>query len=376
MPETSRARILLLIKGLGVGGAERLLEAAVPHLDRDRFDYHIAYLLPWKNALVPAFEAAGVPVHCLDMRFPADPRPLRRLIGLLRRERIDLVHAHLPVAGVCARIAARWVGGPRVVYTEHNVPDRYSLPTRVLNRRTYRMNTVVVAVSDEVRRAVEPYANGRPAIVTVQNAVDADALAALPVERDAVRREFGFSPDSLLVTTVGNMTPKKGHTFLLAAAAQVLAKHPTARFLLVGLGPLADELKAEAARLGLDGRFVFTGFRADAVRLVAASDIFVLSSLHEGLPVALLEAMALGKPSVVTRVGGVPEATDESSSVLVPSGDPGALAAGIGGLLASDDARSRMGAQARVKSRARYGVPQMVRTLEEIYTGLLQGARS
>jgi glycosyltransferase involved in cell wall biosynthesis len=235
---------------------------------------------------------------------------------------------------------------------------------------------VVVAVSDEVRRAVEPYANGRPAIVTVQNAVDADALAALPVERDAVRREFGFAPDSLLVTTVGNMTPKKGHTFLLAAATQVVAKHPTARFLLVGLGPLADELKAEAARLGLDGRFVFTGFRPDAVRLVAASDIFVLSSLHEGLPVALLEAMALGKPSVVTRVGGVPEATDESSSVLVPSGDPGALAAGIDGLLASDDARSRMGAQARAKSRARYGVPQMVRTLEEIYTGLLEGVRS
>ena len=376
MPEAPRARILLLIKGLGVGGAERLLEASLPYLDRGRFDYHIAYLLPWKNALVPAFESARVPVHCLGMRFPADPRPLQRLIGLLRRERIDLVHAHLPVAGVCARIAARWVGVPHVVYTEHNVPDRYALPTRILNRRTYRMNTLVIAVSDEVRRAVEPYANGRPAIVTVQNAVDAGALAALPVERDAVRREFGLSPDALLVTTVGNMTPKKGHTHLLAAAVQVLAKYPTARFLLVGLGPLAGELKAEAGKLGLDGRFVFTGFRSDAVRLVAASDVFVLSSLHEGLPIALLEAMALGKPSVVTRVGGVPEATDESSSVLVPSGDPGALAAGIGGLLASDDARARMGAQARAKSQARYGVPQMVRSLEEIYAGLLQGGRS
>jgi glycosyltransferase involved in cell wall biosynthesis len=376
MPEPRRARILMLIKGLGVGGAERLLEAALPHLDRSRFDYQIAYLLPWKAALVPAFEAARVPVHNLGMRFPVDPRPLQRLVALLRREQIDVVHAHLPVAGICGRIAARLAGVRYVVYTEHNVPDRYAFPTRVLNQRTYRMNTLVVAVSDEVRRAVEGYANGRPAIVTVQNAVDADALAAMPVERDAVRREFGFASDAPVVATVGNMTPKKGHTYLLAAAAQVLTQYPAARFLLVGLGPLAEALKAEAGRHGLEGRFVFTGFRPDAVRLVAAADVFVLSSLHEGLPIALLEAMALGKPSVVTRVGGVPEATDETSSVLVPSQDAGALADGIGRLLASPDLRGRMGAAARAKSQARYGVPQMVRTIEQLYSGLLQGGRA
>ena len=375
MPESRRARILLLIKGLGVGGAERLLESSLPHLDRSRFDYQIAYLLPWKAALVPAFEAARVPVHNLGMRFPVDPRPLQRLVALLRREQIDVVHAHLPVAGICGRIAARLAGVRHVVYTEHNVPDRYALPTRVLNQRTYRMNTLVVAVSDEVRRAVESYANGRPAIVTVQNAVDADALAAMPVERDAVRREFGFASDAPVVATVGNMTPKKGHTYLLAAAAQVLTQYPAARFLLVGLGPLAEALKAEAGRRGLEGRFVFTGFRPDAVRLVAAADVFVLSSVHEGLPIALLEAMALGKPSVVTRVGGVPEATDETSSVLVPSQDAGALADGIGRLLASPDLRGRMGAAAHAKSQARYGVPQMVRTIEQLYSGLLQGGR-
>lgn len=372
---TERARVLLLIKGLGVGGAERLLEASLPYLDRTRFEYQAAYLLPWKTALVPAFEAVGVPVHNLGMRVAGDPRTLRRLVELLRREQIDLVHAHLPVAGIWGRIAARVAGVRHVVYTEHNVPQRYAMPTRVLNQRTYRMNEVVIAVSDEVRRAIEGYANGRPSIVTVQNAVDADALAAVPVDRDAVRREFGFSPDTLLVTTVGNMTPKKGHTHLLAAAVRVLAVHAGARFLLVGLGPLADRLQAEASRLGLEGRFVFAGFRRDAVRLVAASDVFVLSSIHEGLPIALLEAMALGKPSVVTRVGGVPEATDETSSVLVRAEDPEALADGISALLASPELRTRMGAEARLKSRARYGVPQMVRAIEQVYSGLLWDRR-
>lgn len=371
-----RAGILLLIKGLGVGGAERLLEASLPHLDRDRFTYHAGYLLPWKTALVPAFVAAGVPVHDLNMRTPGDPRVLARLVALIRREHIDLIHAHLPVAGIWARVAARLAGRLRVVYTEHNVPQRYAPITRILNRRTYRMNDVVIAVSDEVRRGIEPYANGRPRIVTIQNAVDAQALGAMEVDPAAIRREFGFPPDALLVTTVGNLTPKKGHTFLLDAAARIASRHPCARFLIVGQGPLTESLRAEAARLKLNGTVAFAGFRADAVRLMAASDLFVLSSLFEGLPVTLLEAMALGKPTVVTRVGGIPEVTDESSSVLVEAGDPDALAAAIGALLEAPARRGQMGETARARARARYGVPQMVKAIEQIYGDLLPARRA
>ncbi len=374
MPE--RARVLLLIKGLGVGGAERLLEASLPSLDYDRFTYHVAYMLPWKRVLVPAFEAVGVPVHNLDMRVPGDPRAFLRLVGLLRRERIDLVHTHLPMAGIWGRIAARLAGVPHVVYTEHNVPQRYALPIRVLNRCTYRMNDRVIAVSDEVHRAVAGYAAGRPQVVTVLNAVDADALASIAAEPDAMRREFGFPGDAPVVATVGNLTSKKGHTHLLAAAVKIAVQHPTARFLIVGQGPLAESLRVEADRLGLNGRLVFAGFRRDAIRLVAASDIFVLSSIHEGLPVALLEAMALGKPSVVTRVGGIPEATDEASSMLVPPEDPQALANAISALLASPDLRARLGAAARDRARTRYGVPHMVRAVEQVYADLLWGRRS
>jgi glycosyltransferase involved in cell wall biosynthesis len=366
-----RARVLILIKGLGVGGAERLLEAAVPHLDRERFEYQVGYFLPWKDALVPAFARAGIPVHNLGMRLAADPRVFARLVGLLRRQRVDLIHAHLPVAGVWARLAGRIAGVPCMVYTEHNVPERYAAVTRELNRRTYRMNDVVIAVSEEVRKAIEPYADGRPRIVTVQNAVDVDAIAATPVDGRAVRQEFGFADDTLLVTTVGNLTPKKGHVHLLAAAQRLIGKYSKVGFLLVGQGPLAGELRAEAARLGLDGRFVFAGFREDAVRLLAASDLFVLSSLFEGLPITLLEAMALGKPSVVTRVGGIPEVTDERSSLLVAPGDPEALARGIGELLDAPDRRVRMGAAAQTLARSRHGVEQMVRAIEQIYSGLL-----
>ena len=373
---SERPRVLLLIKGLGIGGAERLLEGSLPCLNRDRFAYRVAYMLPWKRALVPSFEAAGIPVHDLNMRVPGDPWAFMRLVRLVRRERIDLIHAHLPMAGVWARVAARLGGVPHVVYTEHNVPQRYALPMRMLNQRTYKMNDIVIAVSDEVRRGVEVYANERPQILTVANAVDADALAALPVAPAAMRREFGFPADAVVIVTVGNLTPKKGHTHLLAAAVKVAARHAAARFLIVGQGPQADALRMEADRLGLNGRLVFAGFRPDAVRLVAASDIFVLSSIYEGLPVALLEAMALGKPSVVTRVGGIPEATDEASSLLVPPGDPQALADAVSALLDSADLRVRMGVAARVRARSRYGVAHMVAAIEQVYAGLLWGQRS
>jgi glycosyltransferase involved in cell wall biosynthesis len=366
-----RARVLVLIKGLGVGGAERLLEAAIPHLDRRRFDYRVAYFLPWKNALVPPFERAGIPVYNLGMRVDLDARVLARLTRLVQRERIALIHAHLPVAGVWGRLAARLAGRARVVYTEHNIPARYAALTRMLNRRTYWMNDVVIAVSEEVRKAVAAYANGRPRLVTIQNAVDVDAIAATPVEGVAVRREFGFPEDALLVTTVGNLTPKKGHVHLLAAAARVIARHPGARFLLIGQGPMAEELRAEAVRLGLDGTFVFAGFRDDAIRLMAASDVFVLSSLFEGLPVTLLEAMALGRPSVVTRVGGIPEVANDASSVMVPPGDPDVLADAIAELLAAPDRRVRMGAAAQEQARRRYGVEQMIQAVERIYDDLL-----
>lgn len=369
----NRTRVLWLIKGLGVGGAERLLERAVPYLDRDRYDYQVAYFLPWKDALVPTFAAGGIPVHCLHHRTPADLGVFGRLIALLRRERIDLVHAHSPVPAVMARLCRRWAGVRWLVYTEHNVPSRYGIVTRSLNAGTYRMNDAVIAVSQEVAARVQPYVRGgRPRLQAIANAVDVDMFADLRVSREQVRREFGFAPDAPMVINVANLTPKKGHTHLLAAAKRVLERRPEARFLCVGQGPLADELAAEAKRHHLNGQLVFTGFRADATTLMAASDVFVLSSLHEGLPVSLLEAMALARPQVVTRVGGVPEVVvDGETGVLVDPENPAALADSILGVLGDPARAQRMGEAARAHVRQQYGMGQMVKAVEAVYAGVI-----
>jgi glycosyltransferase involved in cell wall biosynthesis len=372
---SERIRVLLLIKGLGVGGAERLLERAVPYFDRDRYDYQVGYFLPWKDALVPTFKDGGIPVHCLNNRAAADIGVVGRLIALLRHERIDLVHAHSPVPAVMTRLARRLAGLRGVVYTEHNVPSRYGIVTRALNASTYRLNDAVIAVSQEVAARVQPYVRGgRPRVQAIANAVDVDMFAGLQVSREQVRREFGFPPDAPVVINVANLTPKKGHTYLLAAAKRVLERHPQARFLCVGQGPLAEQLAAEAKRHGLNGQLVFAGFRPDATTLVAASDVFVLSSLHEGLPVSLLEAMALARPQVVTRVGGVPEVVvDGETGVLVEAENPVALADSILSVLGDPARAQRMGEAARAHVRRGYGMSQMVKAVEAVYASVIDG---
>ncbi|MDR7519629.1 MAG: glycosyltransferase [Armatimonadota bacterium] len=366
---SDRVRVLLLIKGLGLGGAERLLERAIPYFDRRRFDYCLAYLLPWKNALVPVFEAAGIPVFCLDMRSVVDVGVLGRLTRLLRDEGIDLVHAHLPLPGVLARLAKRRGATRWVVYTEHSLPSRHRLATRCLNLATYGLNDAVIAVSDVVAREAARWLGGRSdRLTTVPNAVDVEAVNLSANRRDAVCREFGFPVGALIVVHVGNLRQAKGHRHLLAAARRVVAREDRARFLLVGTGPLAVPLVEDARRLGLDGRVVFTGFRTDATALIGAADLFVLPSLHEGLPISLLEAMALGRPVVAFRVGGVPEvAVDGETGVLVPPGDVDALAEGILELLADPDRRERMGRAARARVHQGYGMAEMVATVEGVY---------
>jgi glycosyltransferase involved in cell wall biosynthesis len=376
--------VLILIKGLGRGGAELLLVSATPYLDRNRFRYRFAYLLPWKDALVPDLATAGFPVDCLDGA--KGPGWAGRLRSLVRRERIDLVHVHSPVAAAGARVA---VGRrARIVYTEHNVWGRYHKATYAANLATFPANDHVFAVSDEVRASIRYPGPMRllpmPPVETLHHGLDPAAVAGwgaggvggAPGGRpgasgDGVRAELGIPPAAPLVGTIANFKAAKDHANLLRAAVTVRVAVPDVRFLLIGQGPLERETRRLAAELGLDGTVIFAGFRTDAHRLAAGVDVFALSSTYEGLPIALIEAMALGRPCVATRVGGIPEVVrDETQGVLVPPRDPGALARGLVRLLADPGLRARMGAAARERALD-FDIRKAVRRMEQVYSGLL-----
>ena len=361
--------VLIVIKGLGRGGAEQLLLSGVPYLDTASYRYQFAYLLPWKDSLVPELTGAGFAVHCLEGA--RGPGWAGRLRALVRREGIGLVHVHSPVAAAGVRaVAGRRT---RVVYTEHNLWDRYHPATWAANLATFPRNDHVFAVSETVRQSIRYPGPLRllpmPPLETLHHGLDP---AALPVPgRDGVRAELGIAEDAPVVGSVANFKAAKDHATLLRAAAQVRQAIPSVRFVLVGQGPLEAETRRLAGQLGLDQTVVFAGFRTDATRLMAGFDAFALSSTYEGLPIALIEAMAVGCPAVVTRVGGTPEVvTDGVHGFLVPPRDPAALAAGLTRLLGDRALRDGLGLAAAARAQD-FDIRTAVRRMEQVYARLL-----
>jgi glycosyltransferase involved in cell wall biosynthesis len=367
-------RVLWLMKGLGLGGAERLLALMAPRLDPERFEVEVAYLLPWKDAFVPELVRAGIRVTCLGARRTIDPRWAVRLRGLLAERRIDLVHTHSPVPAAAARLLVD--AQTRVLHTEHNVWDRYRWPTYAANAVTYGRNDAVLAVSDGVAASVRrprwlPTAS-YPPVETLLHGVDVDDARRGDDARKRARKRLGLSPDLPVIGNVANLTPKKDHLTLLDALARLRATYPDLVGVIIGTGPLESELRDRADRLQLDQHIRFLGRRDDVLDILPGLDVFVLSSRYEGLPISMLEAMAAEVPCVLTQVGGIAEAvTDGQEGLLVPAAAPEALARALGRVLADPDLRRRLGTAARERVERDFSIGRAVRTLEERYTTLL-----
>ncbi|MGH2572281.1 MAG: glycosyltransferase [Actinomycetota bacterium] len=365
-------RILLLIKGLGRGGAEQLLVNAARYLDTSRFSYEVAYLLPWKDALVSELEEANLPVHCLHGG--RGPGWLSRLRRLVRDRQIDLVHSHSPIAAVGARLALGRRPAVRRVYTEHNVWERYHRATYWANLLTFPRSDHVFAVSEHVALSIRYPAALRfrrmPPVETRYHGIDPQAVSSWP-SPDGIREELGIPESAPVVGTVANFKAHKGHRQLLRAAARVRRLVPEVRFVLVGAGPLEGEMKSLARELALDGTVIFTGHRQDVPQLVQTFDLFALPSIHEGLSIALIEALAVGTPAVVTNVGGLPEVVEDGKQgFVVPPGDEDSLVESIVTMLLDASLRERFGESARERA-AGFDIRHAIARIEEVYGELL-----
>jgi len=386
MTEASRpVRVLWLIKGLGPGGAERLLVHQAAVADPAVVSVRCAYLVPWKDRLVPDLEAHGVPTRCLDGAREWDLRWALRLRRLLVADPVDVVHVHSPYVASVARLVVRTLPRatrPALLATEHNRWPRHKPATRWFNRATGRLDDAIIAVSDDVRSTMP--AARRAHVEVLRHGIDLTAVDTRRLAPDAVdrraalRTELGLADTTVAVTCVANLRGEKGHDVLLDAAARLTADHPAdeVTLLLAGQGPLADELAATHARLGLGEAVRLLGERQDVLDLLFASDVFCLASRHEGLPVALMEALAVGLPVVATSVGGVPELVDDGvEGLLVPSDDPAALAAALGRMVDEPATRGAMAAAARRRG-ATVGIEPAARRLEQRYVELRAARRS
>jgi L-malate glycosyltransferase len=393
---TKRIEVTILIKSLGLGGAERLLVDALPYLDQERFTYRIAYVTPWKDALAPVIAAEGFEVTCLgrpELKHPAAPSPskalayspprsvhasallpsaLARLMHMLERTRCELLHADLPAAGIVARIAGKLLGVP-VVYTEHNLQERYHPLTRWANRITYGWNEVVLAVSDEVAASIRRNGlDGRTDLRTLPNGVPVETIRAEAEDLDDLRRDLDLPNGRPVVGSVAVFRPQKRLFDWLEVARQLAAMHDDVLFLLVGDGPEMPALRRRIHDIGLGERIRLPGFREDGRRLIGLIDVYLMTSAFEGLPMAMLEAMALGKPIVATAVGGIPEViVPGKQGFLAPVGNTDLLAAQTAALVSNSGAAKEMGERGVVDVSIRYHTRDRVRAIEATYLEIL-----
>jgi glycosyltransferase involved in cell wall biosynthesis len=361
-------RVLWLIKGLGPGGAERLLTMLAEVRDRSSFEYEAAYLLRVKSDLVAELESRGVAVHCLDGSTEWNLGWAGRLRRLLLDRRFDVLHLHSPYVAGVARIVVRSLPRarrPAVVSTDHVPWSGYALPTRVLNAATFRLDNEHIAVSPAVASSIPGRYRDRTRVV--EHGIFVDRVRSLRVDRERVRAQLGVRPEELLITTVANLRHQKGYPVLLRAARRVLDSEPHVRFTAVGQGPLEGELRRLHSELGLGERFRFVGYREDAARVVAGSDLFVLTSHYEGLPLALMESLALGVPVVATDVAGIRDAVrDGRDAILVPPGRPAELAAALLTVVGDPDLRRRL-AEAGAGEADRFDIRRAAGQIEDVY---------
>ncbi len=374
---TTEIRVFHLIKGLGRGGAEMLLAQGLRFADRGRFTYGYGYFLPWKDAMVSSLEEQGAEVTCFRARHNIEVLlSARNVAAHLKGWNADLLHCHMPMAGAVGRVAGKLAGVP-VVYTEHNKMERFHPLTRWLNLATWSLQEKVIAVSADVASSIRSYADSRVPLEVVLNGVDVQHFSRERVDPAAVREQWRIPAAAPVIGTVAVFRVQKQLQDWLQAAKLLLERHPDAHFLLVGDGPQREELVALARSLGLETRVHFPGLQPEVRPYLAAMDIYMMSSIFEGLPVAMLEAMAMRCTVVATSVGGIPEVIRASENgFLVEPERPDLLVQVADALLSSPEVMRRVGAVGRRTVEERFGMHRMARELENLYFEVLKARRN
>jgi glycosyltransferase involved in cell wall biosynthesis len=364
-----KIKILHIIKSLGRGGAEMLLPETLKSHHQDQFEFHYLYFLPWKNQLVEAIEKAGGKVIC----FPANNNiqlllQYPKIIRYCKEHQIQLIHAHLPWAGFVSRLVHLKTHIP-LVYTEHNLQERYHFITKLLNKLSFNWQTIGIGVSGDVTQSIQKNISPSIPVKTILNGVTTTTFQRKnPLERARIREEYDIPDDAIVVGTVAVFRFQKRLDLWLEIIAEAIKQNPKIYGIIVGAGPLEPMLKEKHAALGLEGKVFFAGLQTNVKPYYEAMDVFMMSSSFEGLPIALLEAMSMGCAIVSTDAGGIKEVLrPEKDGFLVSVDEWKSLSKSIVALAEDEEKLQYYQSKARERVVNSFSIEVMVNALENLY---------
>jgi len=366
---SDRIRVLQLLVSTRFGGGPVQVFENLRHLPDEEFEWVVG--APADGPFFERFARIGTTRSLSLDRLR--PTTLVEVIRLVRRHRIDVIHSHGKGAGLYGRLAARFTGTP-AIHTFHGIhAAKYGAPAArlyvALERALARLSYAIVNVSESEARAGEALRLWPPGrALVIRNGIDSAATRAMAQDRGLSPRMLGVTHEGPLVASIARLDRVKGVDIFIRALAQLSDRHPTAHGLVVGTGGEEARLRTLVSDLGAGRRIRFAGEVPDAARILAAVDVYVSASRGEGLPLALLEAMACGVPVVATKIAAHEEVVVEArTGFLTRVDDDGDLAIKIGRLLEDGGLRARIGANAREEVDRRYAVATSAAELGALY---------
>jgi glycosyltransferase involved in cell wall biosynthesis len=314
--------VLHIIKSLGRGGAEMLLQETLKYHDRESFEFHYIYFLPWKHQMVEGIrKEGGIVTNFSASNNIRIMMKYRQILEYIHNNNIDLIHCHLPWAGFLGRLLHQLSGIP-VLYTEHNKQERYHFITRTLNKLTFNRQTLAIAVSQDVASSIQKNIQPSIPVRTILNGVNVELFKRNEELGRQCRAKYGIPQDAILLGNVAVFRSQKRLKEWVTLFSKVRERVPNVKACLVGEGLLRQEIEEHISQSGVANDIILPGLQTDVHPWLSAIDIFVMTSEFEGLPIALLEAMSMGCAAVCTDAGGIKEVIrNQTDGIIFPVAD-------------------------------------------------------
>lgn len=380
---TPKIKVLHLIKSLGRGGAEKLIPETAQVHDQSRFEFHCLYFYYQEQNIVEELERAGIQVHLIPSGNLGLFFQVQKVRDFIREQGFDIIHAHLPWAGILARAVGQKLDIP-IVYTEHNTWDRYNKVSYWGNRLTFKHQDVAIAVSNEVALSMQlnsiwdPYKRGgRLKVKVVQNGVNTEVFKRSDAGIPEFKRQLGIPEQSPVIGKVAVFRSQKRLWLWVEIGIRILKKHPEVHFLLVGDGEWRSRIEKQIQESGFADNFHLVGVQKEVIPYLNLMDIYLSSSEFEGLPIAMLEAMACEVPVVATRAGGIGEVIQHGKQGFLTEIDTWEeLEIQCISLLEQPELLQAMGKAARTQVMENFSMKRMVQALEKIYFEVLEKVKN